>query len=48
MRSRTILLGFVLVVALGLCTGSVLIGYLAVAASALTVLTLAREEGDSP
>ena len=40
MRSRTILLGFVLVVALALCTGSVLIGYLAVAASALTVLTL--------
>jgi len=39
-RSRTILLGFVLVVALALCTGSVLIGYLAVAASALTVLTL--------
>lgn len=41
MRSRTVVLGFVLIVALALFTGSVLlIGYLAAAASVLTVLTL--------
>ena len=41
MRSRTVVLGFVLIVALALVTGSVLlIGYVAAAASLLTVLTL--------
>jgi hypothetical protein len=40
-RSRTVVLGFVLIVALALVTGSVLlIGYVAAAASLLTVLTL--------
>ena len=40
-RSRTVALGFVLIVALALFTGSVLlIGYVAAAASLLTVLTL--------
>jgi len=39
--SRTVVLGFVLIVALALFTGSVLlIGYVAAAASLLTVLTL--------
>ena len=41
MRSRTVVLGFVLIVALALFTRSVLlIGYVAAAASVLTVLTL--------
>ena len=41
MRSRTVVVGFVLIVALALVTGSVLlIGYVAAAASLLTVLTL--------
>ena len=41
MRSRTVLVGFVLIVALALVTGSVLLfGYVAAAASLLTVLTL--------
>jgi len=40
-RSRTVVWGFVLIVALALLTGSVLlIGYIAAAASVLTVLTL--------
>jgi hypothetical protein len=40
-RSRIVVLGFVLIVALALFTGSVLlIGYVAAAASVLTVLTL--------
>ena len=41
MRSRTVALGFVLIVALALFTGSVLlIGYVAAAASLLAVLML--------
>ena len=41
MRNRFVVLGFVLIVALALFTGSVLlIGYVAAAASVLTVLTL--------
>jgi hypothetical protein len=40
-RSRIVVLGFVLIVALALFTGSVLlIGYVAAAASVLTILTL--------
>jgi hypothetical protein len=40
-RRRTVVLGFVVIVALALVTGSVLlIGYVAAAASLLTVLTL--------
>ena len=41
MRSRIVVLAFVLIVAVALYTGSVLlIGYVAAAASLLTVLTL--------
>ncbi len=41
MRSRIVVLGFVLTVALALFTGSVLlVGYVAAAASVLAVLTL--------
>jgi len=52
-RSRTVVLGFVLVIVLALFSGSALIGYLAVAASALTVLTLlvkraTRRESTAP
>jgi hypothetical protein len=40
-RSRTVVVGFVLIIALALITGSVLlIGYVAAAASLLTVATL--------
>jgi hypothetical protein len=40
-RSRTVVLGFVLIVALALFTGSVLlIGYVAAAASALAIVML--------
>src|SRR5689334_22995116 len=43
-RSRTVAVGFVLIVALAVATGSVLlIGYVAAAASVLTVLTLLVE-----
>ena len=54
MRSRTVVLGFVLIVALALFTRSVLlIGYVAAAASVLTVLTLlvkraTRRESTAP
>ena len=41
MRSRSLTVGFVLLIALALATGSVLlIGYVAAAASLLTVVTL--------
>lgn len=41
MRRRTLVVGFVLIIALALVTGSVLlIGYVAAAASLLTVVTL--------